>query len=550
MKSNLSILRYFWIVSRGLRFQSLLNAITGIAVVALDFAFIFFTKRCIDIATGKTSGASLRMAAGMLVAIMLLQIAIRFSRRWISAILGVRSQNRMQQRLFNRLLLSQWDGVEGRHSGDLLNRLVRDVGDVTSSITDTLPSTLTVSIRFLGAFVFLFSMSSSLAIVVALILPVCALVSRIYVSKMRAITREVRQTDSDIQSLMQESVQHSTVLKTLEQVPQTLDKLENTQCRLRRQVRHKTKFSASTGALINFGFAMGYLLAFLWGVNGLKNQAVTYGMMTAFVQLVGQIQGPFRDMMRFVPLLIGAFTAGERLMELEDSPLEQQGDPIVFPQGAGIRFCDLSYAYPGGHRHVLEHFSYDFPPGSHTAIMGETGAGKTTLIRLILALVQPQQGTVELYDTEGNRQMASPLTRCNLVYVPQGNTLFSGTIRSNLLMGNPKATEEQMKDALHQACADFVFQLEDGLDTRCGENGNGLSEGQNQRICIARALLRHGNILLLDEATSALDTNTEMQLLANLRQWMRPWQTLLFITHRQGVLQMCERKLQIQRNTD
>ncbi len=547
MKSSLSILRYFWVVSRGLRFQSLLNAATGIAVVGLDFAFIYFTKLCIDIATGKVPDQSLRLVACMLVFIMLLQIAIRFSRRWISAILGVRSQNRMQQRLFNRLLLSQWNGVEERHSGDLLNRLVRDVSDVTSSITDTLPAALTVCVRFVGAFFFLYSMSSSLAIIVVVILPVCALISRIYVHKMRSITREVRQTDSDIQSLMQESVQNSMVLKTLEQVPQTLSKLESTQAKLRQQVRHKTKYSATSGALINFGFAMGYLLTFLWGVNGLKEQSITYGMMTAFVQLVGQIQGPFRDMMRFVPLLIGAFTAGERLMELEDTPLEEQGDPIPFPNGAGIRVTDVSYVYPGGHRQVLDHFSYDFPIGSHTAIMGETGAGKTTLIRLILALVQPQEGSVELYDSEGTFHTVSPLTRCNLVYVPQGNTLFSGTIRNNLLMGNPDATEEQMSDALHQACADFVFQLEDGLDTRCGENGNGLSEGQNQRICIARALLRQGNILLLDEATSALDSTTELRLLENLRQWMRPWQTLLFITHRPGVLQMCERQLEIVR---
>ena len=236
-------------------------------------------------------------------------------------------------------------------------------------------------------------------------------------------------------------------------------------------------------------------------------------------------------------------------MEIEESPVDQQGEPILMEGGAGIRINQVCYTYPGGHRRILDNLSCDFPLGSRTAILGETGAGKTTLIRLILALTSPQQGSVEFYN--GSRSItASPLTRCNIVYVPQANTLFCGTIRSNLLMGNPRATEQEMREALHQACADFVFQLDEGLDTRCGENGNGLSEGQNQRICIARALLRGGNILLLDEASSALDTQTEVQLLGNLQAWMKPNQTLLFITHRPGVLKICERQLHIHRTTN
>ncbi len=546
MKSNLAILRYLWGVSKGLRLQIGINATIGLLVVGLDFAFIYFTKVCIDIATGKLQDHSLRPVAFALVSILLIQIAIRFCRQWISAILGVRAQNEMQQRLFRRLLDAKWKGVESRHSGDLLNRLERDVRDVTTTLTETLPATFTVVIRLLGAFWFLYSMSATLALAIVFITPFFVLVSRIYMRRMRHITRQVRQTDSDIQSLMQESVQNSMVLKTLEQVPQTLDKLGQTQTILRQQVHKRTIFSSSSGAIINLGFALGYLMAFLWGVNGLKEQSITYGMMTAFVQLVGQIQGPFRDILKFIPTMISAFTAGERLMEIEDAPLEEKGAPIPLRNGAGIRVRNVNFTYPGGHRRVLSDFSHEFPIGSRTAILGETGAGKTTLIRLILALVTPDSGSVELYNESGS-YVASPLTRCNLVYVPQGNTLFSGTIRSNLLLGNPLAGEEQLRDVLHQACADFVFQLEKGLDTRCGEKGNGLSEGQNQRISIARALLRQGNILLLDEATSALDTQTEMQLLHNLQAWMQPHQTLLFITHRPGVLEMCEHQLHIKR---
>lgn len=549
MKSNTTVLRYLWTVSKGLRLQSILNAAIGIVVVALDFAFIYFSKLCIDLATGKADGYSLRAIAVVLLCIIILQIIIRLGRQWISAILGIKAQNKMQRRLFRHLLEAEWNGLEERHSGDLLNRLERDVRDVTTTITETIPATFTVTVRFMGAFYFLFTMSASLALIIVLIIPCFALLSRVYVNRMRRITRKMRQTDSEIQSLMQESVQHSMVLKTLEQVPQMLNNLDRAQTALLGQVRKRTRFSLTSGALINFGFTLCYLTAFLWGVNGLKEQTITYGMMTAFLQLVGQIQGPFRDILRFVPSMISTLTAGERLMEIEESPMEIQGRPVLFEAGAGIRITDVCYTYPGGHRKILENLNCDFPIGSHTAILGETGAGKTTLIRLILALTSPQQGSVEFYN--GNQSVAaSPLTRCNLVYVPQANTLFCGTIRSNLLLGNPQATEAQMHEALHQACADFVFQLEEGLDTRCGENGNGLSEGQNQRICIARALLRNGNILLLDEATSALDTQTEVQLLGNLQAWMRPHQTLLFITHRPGVLKICERQLHIRRTSN
>ena len=194
---------------------------------------------------------------------------------------------------------------------------------------------------------------------------------------------------------------------------------------------------------------------------------------------------------------------------------------------------------------ILKDLSYDFAPGSVTAVLGETGAGKTTLVRLILALVQPQSGRVEIYDKEGCEEV-SPLTRNNLVYVPQGNTLLSGTVRDNLLLGNPEATEEQMLEALHTACADFVKDSPNGLDTLCGELGAGLSEGQAQRIAIARALLRTGSVLLLDEATSALDPDTEHQLFTNLRL-DQDGRTVICVTHRPAMVEHCTQVLRLER---
>lgn len=559
--STRQLLAWLLEIFRQVKLQSAINAVSALVRVALDFAFIWATKQVIDVATGVAhSGPQTLMGAGtLLVTIMVLQLALGYLGRWIAALLGVDAQNKMQRRIFSHLLRSEWYGREERHSGDVLNRLVSDCQTVVRVATDTVPQALAVVVRLVCAFIFLFSMDAMLAVTITFVLPVFILLSRLYVQRMREITREVRQTDSRIQATMQESVQHRLVLKTLERIGTMLGVLRGQQDSLRRQVRHRTLFSSTSNLLLNIGFGGAYLFAFLWSANRLAQGTITFGMMTAFIQLCGQIQGPFRELTRFIPVIIGSFTAAERLMELEETPLEEEGDPIIFEQGAGLRVDDVTFAYDDHSRHVLSHASYTFPPGSSTAILGETGAGKTTLIRLMLALLKPTEGSVVIY---GNKKASpeagggmeevevSARTRCNLVYVPQGNTLFSGTIRWNLQLGKPEATDKEMTQALRTACADFVFTLPEGLDTAIGEGGAGLSEGQAQRIAVARALLRQGNILLLDEATSALDQHTEQALLNNLIEQsrgcaVRP--TLIFVTHRPAVVDHCEQVITLQR---
>ena len=541
----MKILRWLWHTSRHFRLQATLNALIAILSVGLDFAFIAATKMAIDTATGR-SERPLHLAAAILIAIIGSQITIGFARKWIVAILGVKAQNRMQHDLFSRLMQSQWTGQEKRHSGDTLNRLERDVRDVASVLTETLPQTLGVIARLVGAFLYLYSMDAMLACIVLVIVPLFALLSRIYVNRMRKLTRQIRQTDSRIQSILTESVQHRMVLLTHERTRTMAQKLASAQSMLQAQVRHRTLYSSSSATLLSAGFAIGYLVTFLWGAHRLQEGAITYGMMLAFIQLVGQIQNPFREMTRFVPILISSLTAAERLIELEDTPQEVEGAPLRFPTCAGIRLHDVSFAYDNRQRPVISHLTYTFPPGSITAILGETGAGKTTLFRLILALLKPDEGRIEIF-TSHDASPVSPLTRCNMVYVPQGNTLFSGTLRENLLLGNPHATEEEMWKALSMACADFVLQQPEGLDTLCGEQGMGMSEGQAQRIAIARALLHHGSILLLDEASSALDTDTEQRLIHNLMAAHDGSQTIIFITHRPAIVQHCHNVLHLKR---
>ena len=311
------------------------------------------------------------------------------------------------------------------------------------------------------------------------------------------------------------------------------------------QILDRTRFNIFARTMVGAAFNIGYIIAFLWGVFGIWKGSITFGVMTAFLQLVGQIQGPAVRLTRQVPAFANATASIDRLMALENSPKEEKGDPVVIPGVAGIRLENVTFRYDGEGRYIFKDFSFDFPPGSRTAIVGETGVGKSTLVRLMMALLEPQQGKVVLYGN-GREAVASALTRRNLVYVPQGNSLFSGTIRDNLRLGDPEACEDDMKRVLEIAAAEFVFDLPDGLDTVCGEGGTGLSEGQAQRIAIARGLLRPGSILLLDEFSSSLDPDTEDRLMRNLIAG-KDEKTMVFITHRQKISEFCKNTLSLER---
>lgn len=537
------IMKWLWRAWRGNRLQAIINASLGLLSVVVSLSQVWAVKHAIDVASHAVEG-SLYWAVALMGGLILCDFAINISAVWVRNILGIKAQNRMQQKMLDRILRSEWQGRERLHSGDVINRLEKDVGNVVVFLTETIPSTVSTLALFLGAFFYLFSMDRLLSVVIIVMLPIFIVFSKLYINRMRFLTREVRDSDSKVQSVLQETVQNRMIIKTLESDSMMVDKLENTQSELRQKVVKRTAFSVFSNLILNFGFALGYLIAFLWSAMRMSAGTLTFGGMTAFLQLVNKIQGPARSLTRLVPQFVGVFTAAERLMELEENPLEEQGDPLLMEAPCGIRFNDVSFAYEKEEGQVINHLSFDFKPGSCTAILGETGAGKTTLVRMILALIRPQGGEVAIYNGKDSATL-SPLHRCNLVYVPQGNTLLSGTIRENLRLGRVTATDEEMGNALQLACADFVKDLPAGLDSLCSESGGGLSEGQAQRIAIARALLREGSVMLFDEATSALDPETERRLLQNILA--NHDKTIIFITHRPAVVDYCDQVLHVEK---
>lgn len=249
------------------------------------------------------------------------------------------------------------------------------------------------------------------------------------------------------------------------------------------------------------------------------------------------------EMSSQLPSIIHCTASIDRLMELEQNAVAVVAEPMMMKGTAGIRFENVSFSYPGATYAVLRNFFHDFKPGSRTAVMGPTGVGKSTMIKLIMSFLSPSEGKVMIYDSS-HCAVVSAATVCNMVFVPQGNSLLSGTIRENLLMGNPHADDEMIREVLHSAAADFVYDLPQGVDTQCFELGAGLSEGQAQRIAVARALLREGSIMLLDEFTSALDADTEALMMKRLTDRSQG-RTMIFITHRERILDYCDSVLRL-----
>ena len=535
-------LAYLKRVSCGFRKKIVGYCLLGLLSVSLSLGFIGVSKWVIDAATGTMEG-SWGVGIVLLAGLVVLQLVCDGIDNWMSVGMQVGVGNRLRHRLFARLLQSRWNAMEQFHTGDVMNRIEKDVSSVVGMLTVSLPSFVVTGMQLLAAFVFFCFLDARLPWVVVGVFPLFLWIGRFYLKRMYRYTSKIRKSDSRIQSIIQESLQLRSVIKALEQNDRYIGKLDRQQKTLQARLMQRTRFSILTRTCVSAAFAVGYLIAFVWGAVHLHQGLITFGTMAAFLQLVGKVQRPILDMARMLPSWVEVFASIDRLRELEALPQEREAAQVLSPTTPDVVVDKIYFGYDKGEALVFRQFSYCFRAGSRVAVMGETGRGKTTLVRLLLAFAVPQSGNIRLCTTDWEVEVSAE-TRCNFTYVPQGNTLFSGTIRDNLLMGNPEATEEDMVCALHTAVAGFVFDLPSGMDTLVGEQGSGLSEGQAQRIAIARALLRPAFILLFDEATSALDADTELRLLENLKEHCAG-KTFIFVTHHTAVAERCDAVLRL-----
>src|SRR5690554_2764562 len=534
MKSTIRFLRF---TSEGFRFRIAIILFIGLVEVFFSLAFVWFSKSIIDIATNEREGNLLQYSI-YLVSIIILQILFRLLDIKMRRMTEVRMGNSIRYNVFSRLLYSRWQELSTMHSGDMLTRIIKDTDDVINMMVTAFPLAVVAITQFIGALVILYILDPTLAIILGVAMPLLALFSKLYYNRMRKYTMEVKESESSITSMMEESLLNQIVIRTFEQQENELNRLGRLQSKLHTSVHKRTNVSIFANMIMGLTFNGGYITAFLWSAYGLAKKTVTFGTVTAYLQLVNRIQRPLFDLIRILPSIVSAKTAIERLIYFTDFSMEDTKNRILLKGNVTLKVKDLTFSYSKESKPVLSNFSMEVKPGTMVAVMGETGVGKTTLLRLLLALVKPDSGSITIKDEKMTEEV-SERTRSNFVYVPQGGSLFSGTIRENLLMGDSNANDEEIIRVLSIASANFVLELPEGLDTKLGENGAGLSEGQAQRVAIARSLLRPGKILLLDEATSALDTETEQQFLKNLKKEIDN-RTVLFITHQVEVAAFCD----------
>ena len=539
MKNFRECMKALWAMSAPVRWRMVVTVVIGLVRIAASLAFVWASKYLVDIATG-VNPDSLSRGIVFFIGILLVQLVTIIFGNWWDSYNQVKSQNILRLRLFSHVLRSRWDGRERFLSGDTVNRLEEDIRVVSELISERIPGLVITIMQLLAASVYLMKLAPNLLWVLVILMAAAVFGSKLFFRQLRKLMAAIRARESELQQLMQESLQQRVLLLTLTNIERVTEKFGWLQQDVEDNTRKRLNYNSVARGLMFFGFQAGHAAAFLWGIFGIKGGTITFGTMTAFLQLVGQVQRPIAEFGRLVPAFITAITSIERLMDLQELEEEPAGKPIRLQGAPEILVKNVTYSYPGTSAPVLKDFSCTFASGAMTVIAGATGIGKSTLIRLVLGLLKPSEGSI----TVGGETAGSRL-RGNFMYIPQGNTLLSGTIRTNLQLARPNATEEEMAEALKTAMADFVLTLPEGLDTPCGEVGSGLSEGQAQRIAIARALLRPGGVLILDESTSALDAATEEKLLQNLYSSYHGKKTILFISHRERVVQRADAVVEI-----
>jgi len=548
IKEFLSEAKWIYSYAKGYRAAILFYVVSGLVSVGLGLAATVISKYLIDAVTGHKADVIAYIAAayvGMGLARVLTNAVI--SR--ISAKIEIKIQNEITADVFDKVLEADWENITAYHSGDLLNRLNSDVSAVSSAVIGFVPSFITRGIQFVLTLGVIAYYDKIMALIVLVGMPLSVFASRYVMRKLREYSRERRRAQSDLNAFNEEALYNLTPIKAFSLTEHFSNKLRDVQNAYKLITLRQNKFSVVTTMLYSvLGLLISYA-CYAWGVYRLwTDPAFTFGTMTMFLQLAASFSSSLSSLVSLVPGAVSATTAAGRLMEIVT--IEREGEALTLQDkrriaefgsdGVSIELKNISFTYLDGSS-VYTDASLRAESGEVVALVGPSGQGKTTMLRVLLGLIKTGGSALVTSRATGETLDISPMTRRLFAYVSQDNTLFSGTVRDNLALVSPGAEDERLIAALEDACAwDFLRDRKDGLDTLLGEKGEGLSEGQRQRITIARALLTDSPVILMDEATSALDMETEERLIKNILR-RKHGRTIILATHRPSILSACDR---------
>lgn len=483
--------------------------------------------------------------------IILVVITARLVIRVLASAIGIKVTAKLTMRfrtkLFYGILNKKYEDINKIHSGELINRLTSDINIVTEGVIGIIPNLLYYITQFVGAFVVLVVIAPKFTILFLIAGVLISIITLLLRKKFKGLHKEVQSTEGVVRSFFQEAIESMLVVKTFGAEDTFREKGDDYQEINYWAKMKRRRVSILANAGFSFVFNAGYLAALVWAAIKVAMGALTYGTLTAMLQLIGQIQAPFVNITKVVPDYYAIIASAERIIEIEEieneeKDVEEINAPEFYKNFNKAEFANIKFNY--GRESVLEEGNAEFDKGDFVAIRGISGIGKSTLMKMLLGVFTPNEGTIRLYENNGQFVDASPSTRSLFSYVPQGNYLFSGTLRDNIKLINPYATDEDIHKALEiSSIDDFVDTLPDGLDTVLGEKGTGVSEGQAQRLAIARAIVSDAPIILLDEATSALDAETEKRVLDNIKSLNS--KTCVIITHKNAALQVCNKEFLI-----